>query len=120
MEEGAGLTTIVMLLASSPGQPMGNLADRLELRARLTSQGRLDAAEFGAVAWSTGRSLPDGRLFNGELVRSDAGWALRGLAGDDAPLWDFEGQVFRPGEYVTLRRPNGETLVYRIVDVRAA
>ncbi len=106
-----------MLLAYAPGLPNGDVADRLELAVKLTAQGRLDEAAFGAEAWQSRRTLPDGRLHAGELVRSDAGWALRG-ASEDAPLWDFEGGVFRPGEYVTLRRPTGESLVFRIVDVR--
>ena len=106
-----------MLLAHGPGQPEGDLAYRLELAASLTPQAALDEAAF-AAAWPARRVLPDGREFAGELVRADAGWALRGAAGEDSPLWNFEGRVFRPGEYVTLRRPNGDELVFRIVDVR--
>jgi hypothetical protein len=110
---------IAMLLAQGPGRPNGDLADRLELTAALTPQGALDEAAFGDPPWPTRRVLPDGRALVGELVRADAGWALRGPAGEDAPLWDFEGRVFRPGEYVTLRRPGGDELIFRIVDVRA-
>ena len=36
----------------------------------------------------------------------------------DVALWDLEGRVFRPGEYVTLRRPGGDELIFRIVDVQ--
>ncbi len=107
-----------MLLAYGPGLPNGDIADRLELTAKLTAQGRLDEAEFGIKPWPSRRTLPDGRQHAGELVRTDGGWALRGAASEDAPLWDLEGSVFRPGEYVTLRRPGGESLVFRIVDVQ--
>jgi len=113
------MASIVMLLARGPGRPEGDLADRLELTAALTPQGALNEAAFGDAPWPTRRVLPDGREIVGELVRADARWALRGAAGEDAPLWAFEGRVFRPGEYVTLRRPDGDELVFRIVDVRA-
>jgi hypothetical protein len=113
------MARIVMLLAHGPGRPEGDLADRLELTVVLTPQGALDEAALGGATWPARRLLPDGREFAGELVRAGAGWAVRGAAGEDAPLWDFEGRVFRPGEYVTLRRPGGDELVFRIVDVRA-
>ena len=102
-----------MLLAFGPDRPEGDLSDRLELSARLTAQGRLDE---GVAVWR--RMLPDARLVSGELVRTEAGWALRGKAGEDAPLWDFEAGVLRPGEYATLRPPGGEALVFRVVDVQ--
>src|ERR1700733_5284141 len=112
------MARVVMLLAHGPGQPEGDLSYRLEVSAVLTPQGMLDEAGFGAEPWPSLRVLPDGREIAGELVRADAGWALRGTAGEDAPLWDFEWRVMRPGEYVTLRRPDGDELVFRIVDVR--
>ena len=37
--------------------------------------------------------------------------------GDNDPVWDLEGKVFRPGEYVTLRRPDHGELIFRIVNV---
>ncbi len=108
-----------MLLAYGPDQPDGDLNDRIELSVPLTAQARLDESRT-ETPWSSRRSLPDGRQHAGELVRAGDGWALRGMtAGDDAPLWDFEAAVLRPGEYVTLRRPGGEALVFRIVDVRS-
>ena len=110
------MARIVMLLAQGPGQPEGDLGYRLELTAALTPQAALD--EAAPAGWPARRVLPDGTERAGELVRAGAGWALRGAAGEDSPLWDFEGRVFRPGEYVTLRRPDGDELVFRIVDVR--
>ena len=107
-----------MVLAQGPGRPNGDVANRLELTVALTPQGALDEAAFGEAPWPTRRLLPDGNVLAGELVRIDGGWALRGPAGEDAPLWDIESRVFRPGEYVTLRRPGGDELIFRIVDVR--
>ena len=37
---------------------------------------------------------------------------------DDEPLFKLDGHVFRPGEYVTVRETDGESLVFRIVSVR--
>ena len=112
------MATVVMLLARGPGLPDGDLAYRLELIVPLTPQAALDEAAYGGAAWPARRVLPDRRELTAELVREGAGWALRGPAGEDEPLWGFEGRVFRPGEYVTLRRPGGDELIFRIVDVR--
>ena len=111
------MARVVMLLASAPGAPAGNLNYRLELTANLTTQAALDEAAYGAGAWQAVRILPDGSRRPAELVRIDDGWALQGPAGEDSALWDFEGRVFRPGEYVTVRRAGGEEFVFRIVEV---
>jgi len=108
-----------MILAYAPGRPEGDLADRLELRVSLTPQGQLDDASFLAaeLPWPSLRVLPDGTVRPGDLVLLDAGWALRSARSEDDPLWALEGRVFRPGELVTLRRPDGEEHVFRIVNV---
>ena len=112
------MARVVMLLAFGPGQPDGDVGNRLELTVALTPQGGLDEAAFGEAPWATRRLLPDGRELAGQLVRAGDGWVLLGPAGEDGPAWDLEGRVFRPGEYVTLRRPNGDELIFRVVDVR--
>ncbi len=111
------MARILMVLASAPGEPTGNLDHRLELTAALTAQAALDDAAYGEASWPALRILPDGARRPAALVRVDAGWALQGPAGEDSALWDFEGRVFRPGEYVTVRRAGGEELVFRIVEV---
>jgi hypothetical protein len=112
------MARVLMLLAAGPGQPEGDLAYRMELTATLTPLAALDEAAFDGSPWPVLRVLPSGRELHSGLVRVDDAWALRGPAGEDAPLWAFEGRVFRPGEYVMLRRPDGDELVFRIVDVR--
>jgi hypothetical protein len=111
------MARVVMLLASGPGAPAGDLDYRLELTATLTPQGALDEAAYGEGAWPAVRILPDGSRHPAGLVRIETGWALQGPAGEDSALWDFEGRVFRPGEYVTVRRAGGEELIFRIVEV---
>ena len=39
---------------------------------------------------------------------------------EDDPIWTFDGVVFRPGELVRLRRPNGEDYLFRIVSAEVA
>jgi hypothetical protein len=111
------MARIVMVLASAPGEPAGNVDYRLELTAVLTPQAALDEAAYGDAPWPALRILPDGARREAALVRIEEGWALQGPAGEDSALWDFEGRVFRPGEYVTVRRAGGEELVFRIVEV---
>jgi hypothetical protein len=111
------MARIIMVLASAPGEPAGNLEHRLELTAVLTPQAALDEAAYGEAPWPALRILPDGSRRAAALVRVDGGWALQGPAGEDSALWDFAGRVFRPGEYVTVHRAGGEELVFRIVEV---
>jgi hypothetical protein len=113
------MAEITLLLASGPGQPDGDLANRLELSAPLTPLGLLDEAAYGAAPWPTRRLLPDGRAWTGEVLRTADGWALQSADDVDAPLWDLLAQILRPGEYVTLRRPDGIELMFRVVEVQS-
>lgn len=116
------MTKLLLVLAQAPGLPAGDLEDRLELRLALTPQGHLDdqAFETASAPWLATRERPGRPLQRCELIRLDGGWVLQGLLqGNDDPLWVFEGWVFRPGELVRLRRPDGTELLYRIVQVEA-
>jgi hypothetical protein len=108
-----------MILAYAPGRPEGDLADRLDIWVGLTAQGQLDEAAFtaGDPPWPSLRVLPDGSQRPGELVLLETGWALRSVRSEDEPLWTLEGRVFRPGELITLRRPDGEEHIFRVVNV---
>ncbi len=44
-------------------------------------------------------------------------WGLCATSDPDEPLWEIGGREFRPGGYLTLRRPNGEELSFRIVSI---
>jgi hypothetical protein len=44
---------------------------------------------------------------------------MRNERGPDEPLWEIEVRVVRPGDYITLRRPDGANAVFRIVSVDA-
>jgi hypothetical protein len=113
------MATVALVLASSAELPAGDLGDRLELAVRLTPPGLLDEAAFAARAapWTARRTRADGKAEMSEVVRTEEGWALHEARSEDAPLWLLEGHFFRPGELVSLRRPDGEELVFRIVGV---
>lgn len=102
----------MMVLAHGPGLPNGDLNDRMTLTAALTAQGQLDPEQNEGSASRVRLGQPDKRSV---LVPQGEGWALRGLHGDDDPLWTIDAHIWRPGEPVVLRRPDGEELIYRIV-----
>ncbi len=111
---------IVMLLAHSDARPQGDVNDGYDLALTLTPEGRLDERAWDAdpEPWRVRRFDGSGRERQGELIRTEEGWAIRyGDQDTEAPLGDFAGRVFRPGEYVTLRPPGGAERVYRIVEV---
>ena len=118
------MAKLLLVLAQAPGLPNGDLDDRLELRVALTPHGQLDVDAFKAASapWLSTRVRPGRPPLRAELIRLDGGWALQSLLYDDSyddddPLWSFEGQVFRPGELVRLRRRDGTELLFRIVQV---
>ena len=113
------MAKVLSLLAQSAAQPNGDTATGLDLSVCLTSNAHLDAAAFevSPLPWPVRRTWPAREDWHGELVRVDDGWAIRAARGDNEPLWDVTAKIIRPGEYITLRRPDGEELIFRIVGV---
>ena len=114
---------LLLVLAQAPGQPNGDVADRLELTLALTPQSQIDERAFrdSPSPWFATRKRPGRPQVRSELIRLDGGWALQSLEDDgDDPLWALEGWLFRPGELVRLRRPDGAELLFRIVQVEQA
>lgn len=110
---------IVMLLANAPDAPDGDITDRLEVRAGLTAQGHIDESAYmdDPLPWATQRVTPEGRVYQGELIRTEGTWAIRRSGSEDDPVWPFEPTILRPGEYATVRPPEGGELIYRVVSV---
>jgi hypothetical protein len=90
----------------------------LEMIVFLTPDGRLDQANCkteqpillrrnSTVTWT------------GRLICTDDGWVLRATNGEDTPLWRLGAQRLRPGEHLTLLAPDGDDLVFRVVNVTA-
>ena len=116
------MVKLTLVLASGPGQPAGDLNDRMVLAAVLTPQGPLDGAawENGTAPWRSARDRPGHPKREGELVKIAEGWALRGLHSEDDPLYSLSAPIIRPGELVTVSRLDGEQMIYRIVAVDPA
>ena len=116
------MAILTLVLARGPGNPDGDISDRLTISLMLTAQGQIDVNAHLAdphpwLASSNRPGAPDRKL---EVIRIDEGWALQSTSSMDDPIWLFEGHVFRPGELVRLRRPDGEPLLYRIVALEPA
>jgi hypothetical protein len=118
---------VTLVVAAGPGFPQGSPDHRYEIGVTLTPGGQLDAEAWEADP----RPWPAWRIWPGEppgegdvLFDADTGsWSIRlfpapGTA-TDAPLHAQirnAGQL-RPGEYVTIREPNGTEFSYRVVGV---
>ncbi len=114
------LWRVTALLIRAPELPAGDTRCGIELDLCLTPRGEPDpAAGDTEAAWRVRRFWRDRPDWHGFLVPLDNGWGLRGHSDPDEPLRVIEGRSFRPGEYLTLRRPNGEELLFRIVSVLA-
>ncbi len=114
------MARVVALLAHGPGLPEGDTLHGMELHLCLNGQGELDLGAYKAdpQPWRVRRYWPHREDWWGQLIEVEGlGWALRAESDPDEPLWQFTLRRLRPGEYLTLRRPNGEELVFRIVQV---
>jgi hypothetical protein len=112
------MNRLTLVLAHAPEKPGGDLDDRLILDLDLNGQGQIDIQRFEAAPtpWRAERHHNGTQPHNLEIVRVDESWALQPTDNFDDPICVFEGHVYRPGELVRLRRPNGQELLYRIVN----
>jgi len=112
-----------MLLAQAPGKPDGDVEDRLTMDVRLNHHGQIDLDAFHSAPtpWLARREVAGHQPRDLEIIRIDEGWALQSTRSEDNdPIWTFDGHVFRPGELVRLRRPEGQEFLFRIVSTEQA
>lgn len=111
---------VTAVLARGPGEPDGNIGDRLLLDVQLTPQGRLDPALLLAAdtPWTALREKPDGSAVELVVEHDDGLWALRRASSTETPLRRLTAQVLRPGEYITVEQQDDE-LLFRVVAVEA-
>ena len=110
---------LTLTLVQGPGKLEGDLDDKLVLSPTLTPQGHMDVDAYHSATspWLAWRLRPGVEPRALEIIRIDEGWALQSTNSEDDPIWTFDGSIFRPGELVRLRRPNGEDYLFRIVSV---
>lgn len=113
----ADMTKITLVLAQGPEHPEGDVAERLVMDLALTAQAQIDIASYeqAQTPWLAIRDTKGRPPRDLEIIRLDEGWALQSTDSLDDPIWVFEGQIYRPGELVRLRRPDGEDMLFRIV-----
>jgi hypothetical protein len=120
------MARLSLVLAHGPGQPDGDEQDRLELHLGLTAQAGIDEPAYAASTqpWRVIRQIPGEPVRIGQVLKTNGRWGVRRIAAedgflDDDPICMLEARTFRPGDYVTLRSPLGEELIFRIVDVES-
>jgi hypothetical protein len=118
---------VTLVVAAGPGFPQGSPNHRYEITVALTPGGQLDAEAWlaGPRPWPARRVWPGGPSREGDMLfdADTESWSIRlfpapGEAAD-APLHAAirnAGQL-RPGEYVTIREPDGTEFSYRVVSV---
>jgi len=117
------LKLIRLELARTKEFPDGDPNHGYEVRAPLTSDGRLDLAAFKSVAQlcTVRHFRPDADDEHGELVRTKGGdWAFSYVVGDsdDEPIFRLATHAFKDGEYVTITEHDGAARVFRVASVR--
>ncbi len=111
------LSRVTAVLARGPDRPSGDTGRGLEIGLCLGAGGQIEASCAEDTPWHVRRFWPDRKDWHGELVTVDEGWAIRGTRGDDEPVWELQGRIFRPGEYMTLVGPDDSEWLFRIVNV---
>jgi hypothetical protein len=117
---------VTLVMANGPGFPQGSADHRYELAVTLTPGGHLDPAAWRAdpSPWQATRSWAGSPPRPGDVQWDDeTGWSLRFVpaTGEDVDtpphaLIRNAGRL-RPGEYVTIREPDGTEYGYRVVSV---
>ena len=119
------MAKVTLVLASGPGFPNGDPDCRYEIEVTLDGTGRLDPEAW----YADPNPWPARRHWRGEWPRDGdvqldeetGAWSLRffpkpGEAGEAPPYEVIRTNVpMRPGEYLTIREPDGREYGFRIV-----
>jgi hypothetical protein len=119
------LKRVRLELARSPEFPEGSTRHGYEFVLPLTTEGKLDREAWEqAPEICTVHRFWEGEGDNvGTLIRTGRGkWAFSYVPGDsdDEPIHRFSEHVFREGEYLSVREPDGEAHTFKIVLIRDA
>ena len=117
---------VTLVMANGPGFPQGSADHRYELDVTLTPGGHLDPAAWRAdpKVWPATRSWPGSPPRPGDVQwDDDTGWFLSfAQANGEAAAEPLHALIrnagqLRPGEYLTIREPDGTEYGYRVVSV---
>jgi hypothetical protein len=119
------LKRVRLELARSPEHPQGSSRHGYEFILPLAEDGKLDRADWErAPELCTVHRFWDGEGDEtGQLIRTGKGkWAFSYVEGedDDEPIHRFADHVFREGEYLGIREPDGTEHTFKIVLVATA
>lgn len=121
------LKRIRLELARDPGHPHGSGDYGYEFVAPLNAEGHLDAAEWRAqrASCTVLRFWKGDDPEQGHLLHTRGGnWAFHydidGDPEDDETGYKFAQHIFKVGEYVTLREPDGESHTFRVDSITSA
>ncbi|MDQ2801744.1 MAG: hypothetical protein M3Y41_03290 [Pseudomonadota bacterium] len=110
------MSRVTAVLVRAPGLPEGDTRTGVELTVCLDQRGQIQASCPGDAPWPVRRFWEGRQDWHGALVPVASGWAVCG-ANEDAPLWELQARVLRPGEYLTLLSPDQGETQFRIVNV---
>ncbi|TCZ54273.1 hypothetical protein [Roseicella aquatilis] len=121
------MPVVTLVVAAGPGFPQGSPDRRYELSVVLTPGGQLDPEAWAAdpTPWPARRIWPGAPSREGDVqFDADTGcWSVR-LAPAPGEATEAAAQAqlmntgqLRPGEYVTIREPDGSEFSYRVVAV---
>ena len=118
-------TRIRLELARNPDFPQGSDRHGYEFVLPLLGDGRLDRKSYDKTPelCTVHRFWPGEGDTVGEILHTDRQrWVFSYApnAGDDEPIAHFADQVFRLGEYMSVREPNGHQHTFKIVRTEPA
>jgi hypothetical protein len=114
------LRKIRLELARTPEYPEGNTDQGYELVLPLQTDGHIDPQSYRAMR----DQCRVHRFWKGEKIQSGAilhtgpnRWVFSYEPGteDDEPVYKLDQHVFRVGEYLSIREPDGRMLPFKIV-----
>jgi hypothetical protein len=115
--------TVTLEMARNPSHPEGSSEYGYEFVAPLKADGHIDATAFAKdkARCKVRRFWKGEGDRSGELVHTkEKTWAFSYEPGedDDETFFRLDRHVFKPGEYVTIKEPDGSAPTFKVVSVR--
>ena len=115
--------SIRLELARTQEFPEGSASRAYLVRLPVNDNGIIDEDALRAAPQlaTVRRFWPSEPDMSGYVIRTQKGWALSYRKGeeDDETIFHLETHRILPGEYITLREPDGKQLPYRITSLNS-